>query len=75
MCDEKKCCERPGHLKSMPRECTAEQVKVCHGDAKMHPCVPKGGCHDPARLKDVPETCSPVQVQKCHGNTKEHPCA
>jgi len=32
-------------LKSTSQECTAEQVKMCHGDAKVHPCVPTAGCH------------------------------
>jgi len=45
MCDKSKCCEKPDQLKSTSQECTAEQVKMCHGDAKVHPCVPTAGCH------------------------------
>ena len=35
------CCERPEKLKDKPEDCTAEQIKECHGDNKDHPCVPK----------------------------------
>ncbi|MBC8443474.1 hypothetical protein H8D79_01980 [PVC group bacterium] len=45
MCDRKRCgCERQKAPKSKPEECSAEQIKECHGDAKEHPCVepPKG---------------------------------
>jgi len=75
MCDEKKCWGKPDQLKSTPQECTTEQANMCHGDAKVHPCVPTEGCHDPAQLKDIPEACSPGQVRECHGDAKEHPCA
>ena len=41
MCGEKKgcCCEQPENLKSKPEDCTPEQIRKCHGDAKKHPCV------------------------------------
>jgi DNA-binding transcriptional ArsR family regulator len=35
------CCERPEKLKGKPDDCTAEQIKACHGDDKGHPCLPK----------------------------------
>jgi ArsR family transcriptional regulator len=34
----KTCCERPEKLKGKPEECTPEQIKECHGEAKEHPC-------------------------------------
>ena len=43
MCDKDKAkaegCENPGECKGHPQECTAEQTRKCHGDAKEHPCV------------------------------------
>ena len=31
------------HKGKDPRECTPEEIKECHGDAKKHPCEkPKG---------------------------------
>lgn len=39
MCDGKKGCQKPDQLKGKPSECSPEQVKKCHGDAKDHPCV------------------------------------
>jgi hypothetical protein len=42
MCDEeKKGCQKPEELKGKPEDCSAEQVKKCHGDDKEHPCVKK----------------------------------
>jgi hypothetical protein len=41
MCEDKKCCQKPGELKGKPGECTPEQIKKCHGDAKGHPCTAK----------------------------------
>ena len=38
MCKE--CCERPGRPKGKPEECSAEQIKACHGETKKHPCEP-----------------------------------
>ena len=38
-CDEKKKCEKPENLKGKPEECSAEQIKECHGDAAEHPCI------------------------------------
>ena len=41
MCCGKTKCERPKDLKGKPEECSAEQIKKCHGDVKEHPCLPK----------------------------------
>jgi hypothetical protein len=38
-------CETPKELKGKPGECTPEQIRKCHGDAKKHPCA------GPARSK------------------------
>ncbi len=52
------CCERPEKMKGKPEECSAEQIRECHGDAKEHPCKEEKrnpdrkhfdngvGCHD-----------------------------
>lgn len=32
-------CEHPEKLKGSPEECTAEQIRECHGDVKEHPCI------------------------------------
>ncbi|MEW6673545.1 MAG: metalloregulator ArsR/SmtB family transcription factor [Thermodesulfobacteriota bacterium] len=37
MCND--CCRKPDQLKGKPEECSPEQIKTCHGDAKDHPCV------------------------------------
>lgn len=39
--EKKKVCEHPEKLRGNPEECTPEQIRECHGDAKEHPCVPK----------------------------------
>jgi len=39
MCEEN--CQHPEKLKGKPGECTPEQIKECHGDAKGHPCAGK----------------------------------
>ena len=40
MCQKEtnKGCEHPEKLQGKPEECTPEQIKACHGDAKDHPC-------------------------------------
>lgn len=38
--DKKEGCQTPEKLKGKPEECSAEQIKVCHGDVKEHPCLP-----------------------------------
>jgi len=42
MSDKKQTCEHPERLKGQPGQCSAEQIKECHGDAKAHPCDKKG---------------------------------
>lgn len=39
MCDCKRGCKRPKHLVGKPEECSPEQIRECHGDAKGHPCA------------------------------------
>ena len=36
-------CEKPEFLKTVPGECTPEQIEKCHGSAKNHPCSPADG--------------------------------
>ncbi len=38
MCDGKKGCQKPEELKGKPLDCSPEQVRKCHGNAKGHPC-------------------------------------
>lgn len=68
----KNCCEQPEKLKTVPEECTPEQIKECHGDKKEHSC--ESGCEQPDKLKTKPSECTPEQIKECHGDTKEHPC-
>lgn len=37
----KNCCEQPDKLKTKPGQCTPEQIKECHGEAKEHSCENK----------------------------------
>ena len=39
MCSAENKCEKLENLKTNPEECTPEQVKECHGDVEVHPCV------------------------------------
>ena len=39
MCDEKTECQKPENPVGDPKECSAEQIKKCHGDVKEHSCV------------------------------------
>jgi hypothetical protein len=43
MCESKseKGCTHPERLKGKPGECSAEQIKECHGEVAEHPCVRK----------------------------------
>jgi len=68
----KNCCEQPEKLKTVPEECTPEQIKECHGDKKEHSC--ESGCEQPDKLKTKPSECTPEQIKECHGDTKKHPC-
>ena len=36
--DKDRCCGHPEKLKGKPEECSPEQIKECHGDAKEHTC-------------------------------------
>jgi len=39
-CDEnKKGCQKPENLKGKPEDCSAEQIKKCHGEGAQHPCT------------------------------------
>jgi hypothetical protein len=40
---KKQGCRKPDNLKGKPQECSAEQVRKCHGDSKTHPCTGKAG--------------------------------
>ena len=33
------CCQNPSELKDNVRNCSKEQIKKCHGNAKQHPCI------------------------------------
>lgn len=68
----KNSCEQPDKLKTVPEECTAEQIKECHGDEKEHSC--RSSCEQPEKLKTRPSECTPEQIKECHGDTKKHPC-
>jgi hypothetical protein len=35
-------CEKPENLKGRPGDCSAEQIRKCHGDSRKHPCAPTG---------------------------------
>ena len=37
--EDRKGCEHPERLGGKPGECSAEQVKECHGEAVEHPCL------------------------------------
>ena len=39
MYDGKTACQKPEELVGKPEDCSAEQIKKCHGDVKDHPCV------------------------------------
>lgn len=44
MCSQSKCaCQRKDQLKGKPGKCSPEQIKICHGEGKGHPCVPQKG--------------------------------
>jgi len=39
-CNEKKQgCQKPEDLNGKPEDCSAKQVRKCHGSVKRHPCV------------------------------------
>jgi hypothetical protein len=73
MCNQKtrSQCEKPENLKGKASECSPEQIRKCHGEAPLHPCV-ENGCECTEELQDRPENCSPEQIRKCHGDS--HSC-
>jgi len=42
MCNVENKCEKSENVNKKPEECTAEQIKECHGDVDEHPCVEEG---------------------------------
>jgi hypothetical protein len=41
MSQDKTKCQKPKNSKGKPGQCSPEQIKKCHGDAKGHPCEQK----------------------------------
>jgi hypothetical protein len=41
MCQEKSSCSHPENSKEEPRECSAEQIAICHPDGESHSCEAK----------------------------------
>uniref|UniRef100_A0A7V6A3Q2 Transcriptional regulator n=1 Tax=Desulfobacca acetoxidans TaxID=60893 RepID=A0A7V6A3Q2_9BACT len=39
MCTCKSECQKPEELKGKPEECSADQIKKCHGEVSEHPCL------------------------------------
>jgi len=37
--EEKKGCQKPDNLEGKPEDCSPEQIRKCHGEAKEPPCV------------------------------------
>lgn len=37
--EEKEGCQKPENLKGKPGDCSPEQIRKCHGDAKGRPCM------------------------------------
>ncbi|MEW5721671.1 MAG: hypothetical protein AB1896_01085 [Thermodesulfobacteriota bacterium] len=46
MCEKDESCQKPEQLKGQPQECSPEQIKQCHGEVRVHPCL------TPATLSD-----------------------
>ena len=38
MCEDKLTCIHPEILKEEPKDCSAEQIAICHPVEKGHPC-------------------------------------
>jgi hypothetical protein len=38
MCQSKSSCSHPENLKIEPKDCSAEQIAICHPGDKRHPC-------------------------------------
>ncbi len=45
MCQD--CCQQPDKLLTKPENCTPEQIKKCHGDAKEHSCTKENCAPEP----------------------------
>jgi hypothetical protein len=41
MCEKGKCCYQSEQLTGNPQNCSAEQIKECHGDVKKHIGAPR----------------------------------
>ena len=41
MGDKKTECTKPENLKGKPSQCSPTMIRICHGDAKGHPCTDK----------------------------------
>ena len=70
-------CQKPENLEESPEECSAEQIRQCHGTVEQHPCTDKErrtGCEQPEKLQGQPEECSSEQIRKCHGEGSGHSC-
>ena len=39
--DQKQSCQKPENLKDKPKDCSPEQIRICHGEVKEHPCLPQ----------------------------------
>jgi len=38
MCQSKSSCSHPENLKGEPKDCSAEQIGICHPGDNGHPC-------------------------------------
>ncbi len=38
MCQSKSSCTHPEQLKGEPKDCSGEQIAICHPGEKGHPC-------------------------------------
>jgi len=43
MCQSKSGCTHPEHLKGESKDCSAEQIAICHPGEKGHPCEREEG--------------------------------
>ena len=41
MCQSKSTCSHPENLKGEPKDCSAEQIIICHPGEEGHPCDPE----------------------------------
>jgi hypothetical protein len=39
MCQSKSGCTHPEHLKGEAKDCSAEQIAICHPGEEEHPCA------------------------------------